>query len=278
MRSKLFVPCSRPEFLARALAGEADALSIDLEDSIPVEGKAAARARLAEWLRSDAVATSAKRLIVRVNAPDTPYFADDLAALAGMRVDLVNLPKAESPEVVRSVAARMEALGIAAPLLVNIETAAGLSRAAAIAAAHPRVMGVQAGLNDLFASLGIDRRESRHVQSALWTIRLAAGEAGRVAYDGAWPELADDAGYRAEAELARSLGYLGKSCIHPRQIAIANAVFDHGGDVDRARRLLAAAAEAAVGGHGAFVFEGAMADAPAVAAARETLRRAGEAA
>lgn len=278
MRSKLFVPCSRPEFLAKALAGEADALSIDLEDSIPLEEKGAARARLAEWLRSEAVATSAKRLIVRVNAPDTPFFAEDLDALAGLRVDLVNLPKAESPEVVRGVAARMEALGIAAPLLVNIETAAGLSHAAAIAAAHPRVMGLQAGLNDLFASLGIDRRESRHVQSALWTIRLAAGEAGRVAYDGAWPDLADDAGYRAEAELARGLGYLGKSCIHPRQIGIANAVFDRGGDVDRARRLLAAAAEAAAGGRGAFVFEGAMADAPAVAAARETLRRAGEAA
>lgn len=274
MRSKLFVPCSRPDFFAKALAGEADALSFDLEDAVPPGDKRAARARLAEWLRSDAVAASAKTLIVRVNAPDTPFFADDLAALADLRVDIVNLPKAETADAVRAVAARMEATGIAAGLLVNIESAFGMGRAATIARAHPRVIGLQVGLNDLFASLGIDRGDARHVHAALWTIRLAAGESSRLAYDGAWPDLTDDDGFRAEAELARSLGYLGKSCIHPRQVAIANAVFDRSEDLARARRLLAAAAEAETQGHGAFVFEGAMADAPAIAAARETVRRA----
>jgi citrate lyase subunit beta/citryl-CoA lyase len=171
----------------------------------------------------------------------------------------------------------MDRIGIAADLLVNIESASGMARAATIARAHPRVTGLQVGLNDLFASLGIDRRDARHVHAALWAIRLAAGEAARRAYDGAWPDLADDDGFRAEAELARSLGYLGKSCIHPRQVAIANAVFDRGDDLARAKRLLAAAAEAEMLGRGAFVFEGAMADAPAIAAARETVRRAGEA-
>jgi citrate lyase subunit beta/citryl-CoA lyase len=277
MRSKLFVPCSRPDFFAKALAGDADALSFDLEDSVPAADKATARARLVEWLQSDAVGSSAKQLIVRINAPDTPYFADDLAALAGLRVDIVNLPKAESADTVRTVGARMDRIGIAADLLVNIESASGMARAATIARAHPRVTGLQVGLNDLFASLGIDRRDARHVHAALWAIRLAAGEAARLAYDGAWPDLADDEGFRAEAELARSLGYLGKSCIHPRQVAIANAVFDRGDDLARAKRLLAAAAEAETLGRGAFVFEGAMADAPAIAAARETVRRAGEA-
>jgi citrate lyase subunit beta/citryl-CoA lyase len=276
MRSKLFVPCSRPDFFAKALAGDADALSFDLEDAVPAGDKAAARTRLVEWLRSDAVGSSAKQVIVRINAPDTPYFADDLAALAGLRVDIVNLPKAESADKVRTVGARMDRIGIAADLLVNIESASGMARAATIARAHPRVTGLQVGLNDLFASLGIDRRDARHVHAALWAIRLAAGETARLAYDGAWPDLADDDGFRAEAELARSLGYLGKSCIHPRQVAIANAVFDRGDDLARAKRLLAAAAEAEMLGRGAFVFEGAMADAPAIAAARETVRRAGE--
>lgn len=274
MRSKLFIPCSRPDFFAKALAGEADALSFDLEDAVPAGDKAAARARLVEWLRSDAAAASAKTLVVRVNAPDTAFFADDLAALAGLRIDILNLPKAETADAVRAVAAQMEAAGIAARLLVNIETASGMARAAAIAHAHPRVMGLQVGLNDLFASLGADRRDPRHVHAALWAIRLAAGEASRIAYDGAWPELADDAGFRAEAELARSLGFLGKSCIHPRQVAIANGVFDRGDEITRAKRLLAAAAEAEARGRGAFMFEGAMADAPAIAAARETVRRA----
>jgi citrate lyase subunit beta/citryl-CoA lyase len=276
MRSKLFVPCSRPDFFAKALAGDADALSFDLEDAVPANDKAAARARLVEWLRSDAVRSSAKQLIVRINAPDTPYFADDLAALADLRVDIVNLPKAESADTVRTVGARMDRIGIAADLLVNIETPGGMSRAAAISRGHPRVMGLQVGLNDLFASLGADRRDARHVHTALWSIRLAAGETSRIAYDGAWPDLADDDGFLAEAELARSLGFLGKSCIHPRQVAIANAVFDRSDDLARARRLLAVAAEAETQGRGAFLFEGAMADAPAIAAARETVRRAGE--
>jgi len=278
MRSKLFVPCSRPEFFAKALAGAADALSFDLEDSVPAEAKAAARERLTEWLRSDAAAASAKRLIVRINAPDSLFFADDLTALAGLRVDLVNVPKVESADAVRAIAARMEEAGIPAGLLINIETASGLAQAGAIAAAHPRVTGLQAGLNDLFASLGIDRRDARHVHAALWSIRLAAGEAARFAYDGAWPDLEDTEGLRAEAALARSLGFVGKSCIHPSQVEIANRLFDRGEDMARARRLLAAAAEAGARGHGAFLFEGAMADAPAIAAARAMLRRAGEAA
>jgi citrate lyase subunit beta/citryl-CoA lyase len=277
MRSKLFVPCSRPEFFAKALASDADALSFDLEDAVPDGDKAAARSRLAEWLRSDAVLSSAKRMIVRINALESPFFADDLGALTGLRVDCVNLPKAGSPAAVRMVAVQMESAGIAAGLLVNIETPRGISQGAGIAGAHPRVIGLQVGLNDLFASLGVDRHDLRHVHAALWSIRLAAGEHGRLAFDGAWPDLADDEGFRAEAELARSLGYPGKSCIHPRQVAIANEVFDQGGDVARARRLLAAAAEARARGHGAFLFDGAMADAPAVAAARETLRRAGDA-
>ena len=278
MRSKLFVPCSRPDFFAKALAGDADALSFDLEDSVPPDGKQAAREQLAACLRSDIAAGSAKRLIVRVNAPDTPFFDDDVAALAGLRVDLVNLPKAETPDIVRTAAQSLAAAGIAVGLLVNIESARGLSRAAAIADADPRVIGLQVGLNDLFAALGIDRRDARHVHAAVWAIRLAAGEAGRIAYDGAWPDLADKDGFRHEALLARSLGYLGKSCIHPDQVTIANTVFDRGADLARAERLLAAAAQAGAHGHGAFVFEGAMADAPAVAAARDLLRRAGEAA
>ncbi|MGN6819552.1 MAG: HpcH/HpaI aldolase/citrate lyase family protein, partial [Sphingomonas sp.] len=173
MRSKLFVPCSRPDFFAKALAGEADALSFDLEDAVPVGEKVAARMRLVEWLRSDAAMASPKTLIVRVNAPATPFFADDLAALAGLRVDLVNLPKAESADAVRAAAVRLEAIGIAAGLLVNIESASGMARAATIARAHPRVSGLQVGLNDLFAGRGAARRDARHGQAARWGGRRA---------------------------------------------------------------------------------------------------------
>jgi len=127
MRSKLFVPCSRPEFFAKAIDGAADALSFDLEDSVPPAEKPAARARLAAFLRSDQAMASAKRLIVRVNALDTPFFAEDLAALAGLRVDLINLPKADTPDIVHAAATQIDALRLAAGLLVTIETAAALA-------------------------------------------------------------------------------------------------------------------------------------------------------
>lgn len=271
MRSKLFVPGARPDFFDKALSGEADALSFDLEDSVPEDGKAQARERLAEFLRSESVAASDKVLIVRINPLDTSHAHNDLAALGGLADRLtINLPKVKDAETVHAVAALTSAR-----LLLNIETPLGLHNAAAIAAAHPQVAGLQIGLNDLFASLGCERSQRDAVHSVLWQVRLAAGEAGCFAYDGAWPDLGDEAGFRAEAEHARSLGYLGKSCIHPRQVPIANAIFARAGESETAQRLLAAAQAAAQEGRGAFLFEGRMIDRPAIEEARATLRAAG---
>lgn len=263
MRSKLFVPCARPELFAKALAGDADALSFDLEDSVPEAGKSAARAALVEFLAAGAARASGKILIVRVNGFDTAHFAADIAALVGVSVDLVNLPKVEDAGAVLAAVAA----GIAGPLLLNIETAIGLRNAHAIAAAHPHVAGLQVGLNDLFAAMDIDRCDSRAVHAALWDVRMASGAAGCFAYDGAWPDLADMDGFRTEAEMARRLGYRGKSCIHPAQVGIANAVFDADAALATARRIVAAAAAADATGHGAFVVDGKMIDRPAIAQA-----------
>lgn len=278
LRSKLFVPGSRPDFFSKALAGEADALSFDLEDAVPADGKAAARERLLAFLTSDAARATSKTVIVRVNGPDTPHFMADVAAFAHEGIDLINLPKIEDADALgaaaEAVSAAAEGKGSAPPrLLVNIETPRALARAALIATAHPMVAGLQVGLNDLFAPLAIDRRERDHVHAALWTVRMAAGEARCPAYDGAWPDIADDEGFRAEAELARSLGYDGKSCIHPRQIAIANAVFggDDGEAIAHARRVVAAARDAKAEGRGAFALEGEMIDRPAIARAEALL-------
>lgn len=279
MRSKLFVPCSRPEFFDKALAGEADSLSFDLEDSVPSEGKAAARARLAEFLDSDAARRTSKRLIVRVNDPSGPDFVADLEALRNCRVGMFNLPKIEDAGGVIAAAARIiEVRGGPADLLVNIETPRALAHAADIGTAHPCVAGLQVGLNDLFAALGADRRDPRNVHAALWQVRLGAAEAGIFALDGAWPDLGDEAGFRAEAEMARALGYAGKSCIHPTQIATINALFGLDRDLATARRLVAAARAAAAEGRGAFLFEGRMVDRPLIAEAEALIERAGDAA
>ncbi len=271
MRSKLFVPAVRPELFDKALAGDADALSFDLEDSVPPDGKEAARALLGEFLRSDVAKASDKMIIVRVNGMDTPYFGDDLAALAEARIDLVNLPKCNDATELEEAAAAIGSRRV----LATIETPRGLARASRIAA-HPSVAGLQVGLNDLFATLGIDRRRVDHVHAALWTIRLGAGEAGQFAIDGAWPDIAGEAGFRAEAELARSLGYVGKSCVHPEQVAIANAVFGpDAAALDRARRIIVAAEEAAAAGRGAFTLDGEMLDRPAVEQARRLVASGG---
>jgi citrate lyase subunit beta/citryl-CoA lyase len=269
MRSKLFVPGARPELFAKAMAGEADALSFDLEDSVPDTGKAEARAAVGEFVASDAVQALAKVVIVRVNAPDTPWFEDDLRAVARPGVALINLPKLETPSGVRAAVRTLEHAEagnrVTTPirLLLNIETPLALANATALAAAHPRVAGLQLGLGDLFEPLGIDRRDPANVHAVLFAVRMAAAQVGVFALDGAWPDIADAEGFSAEAQRAKRLGYLGKSCIHPRQVALANAAFaPDEAELDAARRIVAAADEAALQGRGAFVVDGRMVDLP----------------
>lgn len=267
------MPGARPDFFGKALAGDADAISFDLEDAVPADGKVEARGRVAECVASDAARASGKTIIVRVNAPDSPHFADDVAALAVAGVDLINLPKIGDATMLvaaaETVAAAARAHGRAEcpGLLVNIETPGAMARAASIGAAHPAVAGLQVGLNDLFASLGMDRRQPNNAHAALFAIRMAAGEAAVFAYDGAWPDVTDEAGFRAEAQMALSLGYLGKSCIHPRQVSLANEIFGRGSALADARRVVEAAAEAAAAGRGAFLLDGRMIDQPHIAAA-----------
>ena len=270
MRSKLFVPGSRPELLAKAFAGEADAVSIDLEDAVVEARKAEAQGTVGEWLRQrDRAAAPQKLVIVRVNAMDTQHFQADVAAVVQPGLDVLNLPKPESAEAVRAAAAAVHraerANGVATPvrLLLNIESPRGLREAAALAAADPRVMGLQIGLGDLFEPLGIDRRDVAAVQQVLFAVRMAAGEAGVEAYDGAFANVQDTEGYLAEAQLARRLGLAGKTCIHPSQVALANQVFrPTDAEIAHAAKVVAAAAAANAAGVGAYLVDGKMIDPP----------------
>ncbi len=269
MRSKLFVPGSRPELFAKALAGDADALSFDLEDAVATAGKAGARAAVAEFVGSDAVRSAAKAVIVRVNAPGTLEFEDDLAAVAREGVALLNLPKIESADALQAAAVLIEHAesknGVGRPirLLVNIETPKALANAASIAAAHPRVAGLQLGLGDLFGPYGIDRRDAANVHAAMFAVKMAAAQAGVFALDGAYPDLEDAPGFSAEAGMARRLGFAGKSCIHPRQVALANAAFAPSEqELASAQRIVAAAEQSAAQGIGVCVVDGRMIDLP----------------
>jgi citrate lyase beta subunit len=287
MRSKLFVPGSRPELFAKALAGEADAISFDVEDSVPEDSKARARGQIADFLRSSTVRQSVdltgKTMIVRVNALDSPHFEGDLMAFACPQVALLNLPKAESAADIQKAAAALESAerrnGVTRPigLLINIETPRGLRLAPEIAGAHSRVAGLQLGLADLFETMSADRRSPANVHAAMFQMRMACAESGKFAYDSAYPDVADAEGFRREAEQARQLGYVGKSCVHPKQVALANEVFGAATlDVDTARRIVAAAHDAAQSGRGAFLLDGRMIDLPFVKRAQAVLAAAND--
>jgi len=281
LRSKLFVPGSRPELFDKALAGAADAVSFDLEDAVVEARKAEARAAVAELLRGGRAAASGKTLIVRVNAADSAHFEADLHAVAWPGLHLVNLPKCESATAVLAAARALQAAeaanGVARPigLLLNIETPRALRQAHELAQAHPRVVGLQLGLGDLFEPLAIDRHDADVVRQAMFALRMAAGEGGIVALDSAYGDVRDTAGFRAEAAMARSLGFSGKSCIHPSQVALANEVFrPTAAEIERALAVVSAAGTAQRQGRGAYLVDGQMADAPFERRAREVLATA----
>lgn len=273
MRTKLFVPGSRPELFAKALFGEADALSIDLEDAVDESRKIEARAAVAEFLAS-LPANKAKTIIVRVNGIATEHFAADVEAIAGPGLDLINLPMTQSADDVRKASAfigRIEkAKGIAKPIgvLANIETAKALRLAFEIASADKRVVGLQLGLGDLLEPMGIDRYNPAIILQFQLALRLAAGEAGVFAYDSAFANVKDTEALKREAEAARKLGFLGKSAIHPSQVPIINAVFRPSDEeIAHSLRVVEAARAARAGGLGAWMVDGKMIDAPFAARA-----------
>ena len=275
MRSKLFVPGSRPELFDKALGSAADALSFDLEDAVAPDRKEVARAAVAAFLRARPEGGGGKTVIVRVNGPATPLFGPDVAAVIGPGLDVVNLPMVESADEVRAAAAAVERAEAVRPpprptgLLLNVETPRSLRLAHEIAAAHPRVVGLQIGYADLFEPAGIDRADEAALNHVRLAVRLAAAEAGIPAFDGALAAIASPERCRAESEAARRQGFNGKSCIHPSQVAIVNAAFlPRPAELVRARAVLAAAAEAETAGVGAFTVDGQMVDAPFVASAR----------
>ncbi len=275
MRSKLFVPGSRPELFPKALAGAADSISFDLEDAVTEDNKAGARRLVREALLSPAGTSTGKILIVRVNALGTPHFAADLDAIATPRLDLLNLPKVESADDVRAAAQALARLekerGLPRPvgILANIESPRGLRLAAEIACADPRVAGLQIGFADLLEPLGIDRADGAALHHIKLAVRLAAGEAGIWACDAGYANIKDTDGYRAEALAAKRLGYIGKTCLHPSQVATANEVFrPTDAEITLARRVVEAAARTTAG---AFTVDGRMVDAPFIRRAHALL-------
>ena len=277
MRSKLFVPASRPELFAKALSSAADAISFDLEDAVEEGQKGFARQALFDFFETNQTQNT-KAIVVRINAIDTTHYAADLEVVVSPAVQIINLPMVESATAVRDLSARIGKLEtdrrLTRPIgiLVNIESPKGLRQAAELALADPRVVGLQIGFGDLFGPYGIVSGEPSATQVVRVLVKMAAAEAGIEAYDGAYVDIANPDGFTLDAQAAYRLGFTGKSCIHPSQVGLANAVFRPSEQqIQQALRVAQAAKENLARGVGAFVVDGQLVDGPLITRAERTV-------
>jgi len=256
----LFVPGDRPDRFHKAVHSGATAVILDLEDAVAPQAKDAARTHVARALGDEALRATA---IVRINSPRTPFFEDDLRALQAAPPPTIMLPKCESAEEIRLVAAaypRVEILPI-------IESIGGLDDARRIAA-EPAAIGLAFGAYDLAAQLG-----SRPTWEALAPLRIAVVVAARahqkLVIDAPYVVLDDEVGLVREAQRAVEFGFDGKLAIHPRHVGpLLEAFTPSEAELEHARRVLVA-----VEGGGVAAVDGKMVDPPLVAAARRVLAR-----
>jgi citrate lyase subunit beta/citryl-CoA lyase len=262
-RTFLFVPGDRPDRFGKAAAAGADAVILDLEDAVAPDRKDQAREHVRAWLGQGNLA------VVRINAAGTPWHAGDVAMLAGVAGSLaaVMVPKAENPQQLAALAADLPA---ATPVIPLIETAAGVLRAAAVCAV-PGVVRPAFGSVDLAAQLGVDHQAHAAFQHARSALVLAAAAAGCAApVDGVTTAIADEASLRADLAHADALGFTGKLCIHPRQVAVANQCLSpSAAELHWARQVIAAGRDGS-----ASALNGQLIDRPVVLRAEAMLARA----
>lgn len=276
MRSLLFAPGNRAEVLAKLPRSGPDGVVLDLEDAVPADAKAEARgivARTAGELRDGHPGLAVH---VRVNAVPSEWFADDMAHALVPGIAGVVVPKLESAEQVTAVAHALDDQGLDdLTIVAGLETAAGVARAEEVLA-DSRVHVGYFGAEDFVADIGgVRTPEGTEVLYARSRVALAARLTGTLAVDQVVTDLTDEDRFRADAAVGRSLGYRGKLCIHPAQVAWSHEAFTPSADeLDRARRLLEAYDAAIAVGSAAISFEGQMVDEPLARQARTLLASA----
>ncbi len=259
-RSFLFVPGNRPDRYAKACATPAHAVIVDLEDAVAPAEKGGAREALAAWLSPE------RRVMVRINARGSEWFAGDLALCANAAVNGIVLPKAEQAEDL----APLSAVGGGRPVFPLVETARGLWNALAIAQA-PGVQALMFGSLDFQADLGTSDDELLYARSRLVLAARVAGIDPPV--DGVTQSIDDRELLLRDCRRARELGFAGKLCIHPSQVDVVNRAFaPTPEDLAWARRIVDAFA--AAGGNAALL-DGRMIDRPVLVKAQAILAEAG---
>ncbi len=292
-RSQLYVPASKPAMIAKAAASAADAVCIDLEDSVTLGEKASSRSNVIQALKE--VDFGRKVRMFRINALDTPFAYRDLVEVveaAGDRVDVVMIPKAGSARdlhFVETLLTQVEAnIRLTRPIGIEaqIETASGFLHAVEIAGASPRLEALIFGAGDFAASMHMpssaigeadehDEIYPGHRWHAVMQTIVAASRAnGLRCLDGPYAGYTDAAGLARACQIALAMGFDGKQCIHPSQLAAVNATFTPSLDeVTKAGAVLKAYEAAAAAGQGAATHDGRMIDAANLRMARTILER-----
>jgi citrate lyase subunit beta/citryl-CoA lyase len=276
LRSLLFAPAVRKDFIAKLPERGADGVVIDCEDATPPIAKDEARANARKL--APTIAGRGAQVFVRVNAVSSPWFADDLQHGLCPELTGIVLPKVERLEQLDRVEGLLAGVGLSQLwVLAGIETALGVADARTLLA-HPRVGAAYFGAEDFIADMGgVRTAGNQEVLYARSQVALAGRLAGVATIDQIVADFRSDAVFEREVREARALGYGGKLCIHPAQVAIANAGFvPSAEEVDHARRLLEAYEKSSAAGVAAIDFEGQMVDEPLAARARQVLAAAAD--
>jgi citrate lyase subunit beta/citryl-CoA lyase len=280
-RGALFMPGNNPGMLTGSVTLGADAVIFDLEDSVAVREKQAARILARNALL--ALDRRGVEIMVRINSLDSPFWEDDVDAAVTGAADALVVPKCEHPRdvlrVAEHVAACKDRRGVTAniPLLPLLETALGIEQAFAVATAHPSIEALLFGGEDLATDLGTRRtKEGTELAYGRARVVMAAKAAKLQALDTVFTDTDDLEGLEQDALHGRLLGYDGKTMISPRHVAIINRVFQPSAeDVAWAGRVLAAARVASREGKGAVSLDGKMIDMPIIIRARRIMLQSG---
>ena len=278
----MFVPGNNPGMMADAHIYGPDSIMLDLEDSVTMAEKDAARLLVYNALKT--IDYGDTEMVVRINPLNTPYGKKDVEAVVKAGVDVIRMPKTETADEVREVEAEIlkweTELGCVGrtKIMAAIESALGIVNAYPIATASKRMMGIALGAEDYCANLKTQRTQGDNpnfgieLLQARQMIVVAARAAGIDALDTVYSNLNDMDTFRREVELIKALGFDGKSIINPRQIEIINEVFaPKEKDIEKALKILAAIKEAEAKGSGVIAVNGKMVDKPVVIRAQHTI-------